>query len=169
MPKKWLRKWLPHPSKIKSQGQLQVFSKFLGSENLWHLNRHSVARGTAIGLFCCFLPIPFQMVVAAAFAILFQANILISVLLVWISNPLTMPVMFYVTYKLGTLVLHVPAKQNVAFTFTLDWFQNQLSHILLPLLTGSLLCGIASAIIAYFGIHFIWRVWVRRAWQLRKR
>ena len=57
---------------------------------LWGFKRTSVARGCAIGLFCCMIPMPLQMLLAAAIALVWKANIPLSVALVWVSNPLTM-------------------------------------------------------------------------------
>jgi len=56
----------------------------------------------AVGLFCAFVPLPIQMLLAAAAAIIFRVNLPISVGLVWITNPVTIPPMFYFCYKVGT-------------------------------------------------------------------
>ena len=75
--------------KIKHEKVLKILGPAILQPNLWHLNRKSVSRAIAIGLFCAFLPIPLQMVLAAFFAIIFAANLPISVILVWITNPIT--------------------------------------------------------------------------------
>ncbi|NIQ12825.1 MAG: DUF2062 domain-containing protein, partial [Gammaproteobacteria bacterium] len=76
----------------------------------------------SIGLFVAFLPIPFQMLVAAVLAILFRVNLPISVALVWISNPLTMAPMFYFCYWLGSKLLSLPP-QDITFELSIEWMQ----------------------------------------------
>jgi len=90
MAKKLIKKWFPHQDRIRHHQHLQFLGHRLHDPNLWHLNRRSVAGAFAVGLFCAMLPIPFQMVVAAVLAILARVNLPISVMLVWITNPLTM-------------------------------------------------------------------------------
>ena len=69
------------------------------------LNRRSAAGAFAVGLFMMYMP-PFgQWLMAAAAAIVFRVNLPIAVALVFITNPITIPPMFYVAYLLGALVL----------------------------------------------------------------
>lgn len=81
----------------------------LHDPNLWHLNRHSVARAMAVGLFAAFIPIPLQMLLAAFLAISVRGNMPIAVSLVWLTNPITMPVVFFCTYMTGTWLMNIPA------------------------------------------------------------
>ncbi len=166
MPKRLLKRWLPEHNKIKNHKHLRIFGKLLHDPNLWHLNRRSVSRACAIGLFCAFMPIPFQMVLAAAIAIALSANLPISVVLVWVSNPITMPPIFYFAYKLGAWLLHQPY-QTIQFAFSADWLEHQLSIIWQPLLAGLLLCAIISSIIGYFLIRIIWRIYIYLHWRTR--
>ena len=69
--------------------------------NLWHLNRHSAAGGFGIGLFFAFWPVPFQMWLSAFAAIPLRVNLPLSVATVWLTNPITMPPIFYGAYKVG--------------------------------------------------------------------
>ena len=91
MARKVLQKYLPHFHRVREHQTLRLFGSAALKDNLWHLNRRSVARAFAIGVFCAFLPIPGQMVAAAALAIVFASNLPLAVLLVWITNPVTIP------------------------------------------------------------------------------
>ena len=62
MPKKMIKRLMPDHHTIKNNKHLQIFGTLLHNANLWHLNRRSVAKVFAVGLFCAFIPIPFQMV-----------------------------------------------------------------------------------------------------------
>ena len=166
MARKFFQKYLPHIHWVKEHQTLRLFGSAALADDLFHLNRHSVARAFAIGLFCTFLPVPGQMVIAAAFAILFAANLPLSVLLVWISNPLTIPPILLFSYLLGTWVLDTPP-QAFAFEWSWAWFTEELYTVGLPLLVGSLICSVVGAVVGYWGILWYWRWYVVRIWQTR--
>ncbi|MBB71335.1 MAG: ATP-binding protein [Legionellales bacterium] len=167
MPKHIFKRFLPDPKLIREHKYLQMFGTILHNENLWHMNRHSVARAFAIGLFTAFLPIPFQMVVAAALAILWRGNLPISVCLVWITNPFTMPPIFFFCYKVGTTILRIP-HEPFHMELSLHWLETKFLRIWEPLLLGSVICGIIAALIGYGFILLFWRLWVIRAMKHRK-
>jgi len=168
MPKRFLRRYLPEHYKIKEHKHLRVFGNLLHSANLWHLNRHSVSRAFAFGLFCAFIPVPFQMLLAAGLAIIFSANLVLSVILVWISNPITIPPLFYFVYRIGAWVLNQPYKA-IQFHLSIDWLSQQFSMIWQPLLIGSLICATASAVLGYWTIRLLWRVSVVISWRKRQK
>ena len=168
MPKRLIKRFLPHHEKMRNHKHLQMFGNLLHDPNLWHLNRHSAAGGFAVGLFFAFVPFPFQMVMAAGAAILFRVNLPLSVALVWLTNPITIPPVFYFAYRVGTAVLGTPP-QAEAFHFSLEWLESgALNHILAPLLLGSLICGSISALLGYSLIIWIWRWRVIEKWKLRR-
>jgi len=167
MPKKTIKKMMPDHQKIKSNKHLQIFGDVLHNANLWHLNRRSVAKAFAVGLFFAFIPVPFQMVLAAGAAILFHANLPLSIALVWITNPVTMPVIFYACYLVGTLVLGEP-RQDFEFEASWQWVVDSLSTIGPSFILG---CGILAAtfaLIGYFGITALWRYSVAKEWKNRQ-
>lgn len=157
---------MPDPEKLKEHKSLRFLGDRLHEPNLWHLNRHSVAKAFAIGLFFAWVPLPTQMAMSAFVAIYFRANIAISVALVWISNPLTMPVIYYGAYLLGLWVLQIPPSTE-EFEFTLETAMNGLGEIWEPFLTGCAIIGVISAFLGYFGIQILWRFNVARQWKNR--
>jgi len=144
-----------------------MFGRLLHDPNLWHLNRRSVSGATGIGLFLAFMPMPFQMVPAAALAIILRVNLPMAVAAVWISNPLTMGPMLYFQYRLGKLMM---GERVSAATFepTLEWYWTELVNVWQPLVLGSVVCGSVSALAGYGLVHFIWRVNIRRHLRIRK-
>lgn len=167
MPKKTIKRLMPDHHSIKNNKHLQMFGDLLHNPNLWHLNRRSVARAFAVGLFCAFIPIPFQMVLAAGVAILAHANLPLSITLVWISNPLTMPAIFYGCYIVGSWLLNV---KEQAFTFEISWqwIVDSLTTIGPSFLLGCIVCACFFGLVGYITINGIWRIAVIKEWKRRK-
>jgi len=165
--KNFFKRSLPPVSQIKSHPKLQFFGKLLHDPNLWHLNRRSLTGGMAVGLFMAFIPLPVQMLSAAALAIWFRVNLPLSISLVWITNPITIPPMFYFAYKLGTVLLGMPI-QKIDFSLSQEWFFGTLGNIWQPLLLGCFILGTVSALTGYLLVHFLWRLQVTRLWRDRR-
>ncbi|WP_028024077.1 DUF2062 domain-containing protein [Enterovibrio calviensis] len=167
MPRKIIKKFLPRHDVIRKQKALAVFGNLLYDPNLWCLNRRSASGAFAVGLFMAFIPLPSQMIMAAGLAIMFGVNLPLSVALVWITNPVTMPVIFYGAYKVGTWILGTP---NVHFHFELTWdfLFGQMHQIGPPFLLGSLVCAFFFAAVGYFSVRGLWRYSVVRSWQKRR-
>ena len=168
MPKKIIKRWMPDHHSIKTNKYLQIFGDLLHNPNLWHLNRHSVAKAFAVGLFFAFVPVPFQMVLAAGVAIIVHANLPLAITLVWITNPLTMPAIFYFSYLVGTWVL---GQHEQAFTFeaSWQWIVDSISTIGPAFITGCAILSILFALLGYFFIQGLWRYSVIKEWQKRKK
>ncbi|WP_111637030.1 DUF2062 domain-containing protein [Marinomonas shanghaiensis] len=165
MPKNYLKKFIPNPEKLKQSKALGLLGAQIYEANLWHLNRKSVARAFFNGLFWAFIPMPFQMLASALLAIPLRANIPLSIALVWITNPLTMPFVFYFNYKLGTLILGSPDKKD--FQLSVEWIWDKMEHIWLPLYVGSTVSGIIVGAISYALITVLWRLHVVKRWKER--
>jgi len=166
MPKKTIKRLMPDHHTIKNHKHLQIFGDLLHNANLWHLNRRSVSKAFAVGLFFAFIPVPFQMILAAGIAIIVHANLPLSVALVWITNPLTMPAIFYFCYLVGTWIVGSPTKEFV-FEASWQWVSNSLSTVGPSFLLG---CGVLASVFAfigYFGIQALWRYSVRKEWDKR--
>ena len=131
------------------------------------MNRRSVAGAAFIGLFCAFLPIPMQMLVAAALAIAARCNLPISVGLVWITNPITMGPIFYFAYRLGAWLLGTEL-QTEAIELSFGWLMDNLQSIGYPLLVGSLVCAWVAGITAWVLVRVIWRLRVISRWRVRR-
>jgi len=166
VPKKFSKRWMPDHEKIRNHKCLRCFGKLLHDPQLWHLSRHGVAKAFFIGLFCAMMPIPFQMVVAAAGAIWLQGNLPVSVSLVWLTNPLTMPPVFYVAYKVGAGLMQLP-EQNFQFEASMEWAMHGMLMIWQPFLLGCVVMGLVFGVLGYYAIHCAWRSMVMRRWRHR--
>lgn len=167
MPQKLIKRYLPNKETLKKHKSLGIFGRLILAPNLWHLNKRSVSGAFAVGLFCAFVPIPFQMILAAAGALIFRVNLPIAVALVWVTNPLTIPPIFYSAYLVGTWALDTPAIE-IEFSLTVEWLKNGFLTIWQPFLLGSFLCGATAALIGSISIRVIWRHLVLKSWQKRK-
>lgn len=167
MPRKFFKRFMPSHTEVKKHKHLRIFGDVLHEPNLWHINRRSVAGAFAVGLFCAWVPIPLQMVLAAGAAILFRTNMALSVVLVWVSNPVTIPPMFYFSYLVGTWVIGEPP-QEFEFQLSFDWLSYELASSWKPFLTGCFILATSSSIIGYFTVSQIWIYAVKKQRSKRK-
>jgi len=168
MPKHLIKRFTPDHDKIRNHRHLRIFGSLLRDANLWHLNRRSAAGAFGVGLFMAFVPLPSQMLLAAAAAIVFRVNLPVSVALVWITNPITIPPMFFFAYWIGTLILGAPI-QELEFELSMACLVDGLNGIWAPLLLGSLICASMSGLVGYFGIRTLWRLHVIRHMKRRRK
>jgi len=168
MPKKLIQRFSPKPETLKNHPHLKHLGEALQNPNLWHLNRRSAAGAVAIGLFCAWMPIPFQMLLASVLAMCFSVNLPLSVALVWLSNPLTMPPLFYGAYMLGAYILNEPL---VTFNFELSfqWLAEMFETIAPALLLGSFILAFISAAVGYFSMRLLWRLNITKRWHRRNK
>lgn len=184
MPKQLIRKYLPNPEKLADTPGLGFLRHRLQDPNLWHLNRHSASGAMFWGLWCAFLPMPFQTVPAAIAALVFRVNLPLCVVLVWLSNPLTMIPVVYISYFMGASLLGKPMisgaelyrlVDNLGGMITDLFAANPTSHASLelskhlePILLGMLITGFLFGCIGYLGMNWYWRYHVAKAWSDRQ-
>jgi len=158
LPKKRLKKILPSHEKIKGQRFLKIFGKLLDNKDLWSLSRKKVLGGVFIGIFVACLPMPLQMVLATFFAIIFSVNLPLSFALIFISNPITMPPLFYFEYQIGKLLIN--PQNPVKFEF--DSMYDNFGDIALCLWSGALVVGIFSSVVCVVVVNFLWIYTVKK-------
>ena len=166
MIKNVIKRLFPKLDSVKEEKILKIFGPAVLQPNLWHINKKSVSRGFAIGAFCAFLPIPGQMIVAAFLAITFAGNLPFSLILTWISNPLTYTPMFYLSYKVGKFFINTEIDYD--FSNKEVNLLSDLMHIWEPLLLGSLILAIIGSSLAYILIRLYWRYYVLKIWAKRR-
>lgn len=158
---------MPHPSRITENSMIKKLGPRLQDPGIWHINRRSVSGAIALGIFCAFIPVPFQMFLAAIGAILFRVNILIAVPTVWVSNPFTIPPIFYFCYQVGLWILGTTSRE-FNFELTFEWLANELSLIWQPFLLGCFVVGSISSLAGLLVIRLLWRYQVAKNIEKRK-
>lgn len=163
------KRLLPYSRSIRGDHKLtRVFGRLLHAPNLWHLNRHSVAWGVSIGLFMAFVPLPIQTLLAAGAAILLGANLPVAVVVVWISNPITVAPMFFAAYKVGAWLLDT-TPHPIQFEMSMEWLMTRMIDIWQPFTLGCFILGLTSGLLGHLVVKIIWRIHVVQSWRLRRR
>jgi len=165
------KRYIPHKKSVESNGILKIFAEYLHDQNIWHIHRRSSAGGAAIGVFCAFIPLPIQTLSAAALAIFFRMNLPVSILFSFFTNPITIPFIFFYSYKLGSILLGLEESQinNIIpdNTSVIEWFNTIFINIWEPLLIGCFILGLISSATIYFLIRLMWRFGAIIKWGKR--
>lgn len=159
------------PREVHSQnGLLKHFGHLMHDARLWRFNRRSVTKALGMGLFFAWIPFPSQMLLSAIGAMLFRINLPVAVAVVWITNPITIPPMYYAAYRFGAHLLNEP---TVPFQIELSWawMGSMLSQIWQPLLLGCSILGVLFAFLGYFLLDMVWRMHLiktAKRWKARR-
>jgi uncharacterized protein len=177
VPRKFFRKYLPHPERVRASRMVRAFGRWLDHPNLWHLNRHSVAGAVAIGLFAGLVPGPLQILAALLLAVPLRRNLPVAILVTFYTNPFTIVPLYLLAYAYGRAIL--PGEQAARTEpFQMDWGNIGASMDALgawmmslgkPLLVGIPALGLTLAVLGYFIVELAWRAYVVLAWRSRKR
>ncbi len=167
MPRRIFKKFAFKRHEVARQWFMTPFRHLLHDPRLWGVQRRRVVPAFALGLFVAFMPFPGHTVVAVLLALALRINIPVAALATWASNPATMGPMFYLAYKLGTLLLG-RGEKPFGFEFSIDWVTHTFVTIWEPMLLGCVLLGAATAAIGYVTLNLLWRLSVAN-YKARKR
>jgi len=147
---------------------LRPFKAALAHPTFFSVSRRSVCGALWVGLFIGLLPLPGQTVIAPLIALLLRVNLPVAIVVVWITNPLTMLPIFYFEYRLGCLILDLPI-QPFYINLSWDWLAQELQDKWQPLLLGSFITATVTASIAYVTVSVVWRTLVTIRYRKRRR
>jgi uncharacterized protein (DUF2062 family) len=176
MPRKFFHKYLPSHESIRQNRHFARFGKLLQHPNLWHLNRHSVAGGVAIGLFAGLVPGPLQMLAAALLAIPLRVNLPVALFTTLYTNPLTIGPLYVAAYEIGRLFVSsegAPLRDAPAFEWSHfgTWMREIFDWVLSlgkPLAVGLVALALGLALAGYASVQLAWRIYVILAWRRRR-
>ena len=130
--KRWLRLWYLRLLHLKGRPE-------------------EVAGGMAIGVFVGMTPtVPLHTVLAVSIAYLFGKSKLAAAMGVWVSNPLLLPFVYLLDYKLGRIVTRTTPPPFTMSDFSIHKIIELGWGISFPLIVGGLLLGFICAIPSYF-------------------
>ncbi|MFP4616485.1 MAG: DUF2062 domain-containing protein [Thiohalospira sp.] len=165
--RKSLKKWLPSEHGLRERmGGSRLFGWLTARKGVWSLHRRALAGGIALGMFVGLTPtVGFQTPLVLFGAIGFRVNFALAFLALWVSNPLTTPLLYWGFNRLGALLLrdHFPAELLANLAPYLQVFIQQSTYLWL----GSLILAIPAAILSYMGFMWLWRVHTLRRWRRR--
>lgn len=108
----------------------------------------AIGRGMALGIFIGFSPtFGAQIFLSIFFAFLLRQNKIATFVGVWITNPLTAPLIYGLEYQVGRMLLGFPPLSLAHFKYEFNWEMGV--QVGAPMLLGSLVLGIPVAIIGY--------------------
>jgi len=129
------------------------------------VNRKMTSKAVLVGLFIAFIPMPMQMLAVVALMPLLKFNVPIGIAMCWLSNPFTMPPMYYMEYLTGSLILGIKPEP---VEMTLEWFSNNLDNIFIPLYAGTAIYSVVGSLLAYWAVNYFWRGSVQRDRKLHR-
>ncbi len=149
-----------------------IAHRFLSPE-LWRFTRRSVPRGVALGLFSAFI-IPIGQIFLSAFlALPARANVPLSALVTFVTNPFTLPFWLVIANRIGEFALRwdatAPAIASAkagsgTWAFLVDVYQVAGATVV-----GYLVLSFVTPIVGYVVSGWVWRAVVsrKRARRLR--
>ena len=169
----WLTRHIPTRETVHHNRILRPFAPYLTHSSLWRLNRRSVPRGVALGLFVAVIIPVMHTAIAALLAIPTRANIAVAALFTLIVNPLTIPPIYYAAYRIGAWELHHDSP--LVSPAAAERFSSELGRILFWIhqASGSIALGVltiafGAAIIGYVASALTWRFWSQSRWRKRR-
>ncbi len=170
------KKVLLNITRLRRGQLLRPLRHRLRDKRLWSFEHHSLAKGAAIGVFFAILFPVAHVLFAVVAAIAMRANVVVAALTTFISNPLTMPFLYYTAYRLGAFLTQSPSedapvqvlasaeeaadaalKVRAWLPSLLDWVGSVGAPTALGILT--LACVVAFAVYAL--VFLIWGTWAR--------
>jgi len=136
----------PSPSFIK-RFLRYFYNRFLRL----HGSAEQIAWGGAVGLFVAMTPtMGIQMCIAIAIAAFFKINKVAAAATVWVTNPATAPVIYWINYVLGAKLLGYPVKVGFLSNPSWETFWHTGKHVFSSLMLGGSITGVILALIGYF-------------------
>lgn len=175
--KTWLadliRKHMPTREEMAQNKYLRPIAHRFLSPELWRFTRRSVPRGIALGLFTAFIIPVGQIFLAAFLALPTRANVPLSALATFITNPFTLPFWLIAANRVGAFVLKMDAATTEVLNHMMadgGWTMIfEAVEVAGVTAFGFIVLAVISAAIGYLIGSFAWRLIVAGKWARRMR
>lgn len=164
------KKRLPKREEILESRFVRPFAHYFGHGALWHLNRRSVARGVAIGMFVAFMTPIAQTVFAALASVPFRANVTVAALATFVTNPFTTPPILYFAHYIGMRLLHLLglADEHREVLNSIGSMWSDAPLILGATAIGLFAIAVVCSLVSYFAVDLVWRWRLAQRWRSRR-
>lgn len=169
----WTHRNLPTREQMARSRWVRPFASRVLRSELWRFTRRSVPRGVALGMLVGII-VPFgQILFASLMCLPVRANVPVAALTTFVTNPVTTPLIWVFSYKIGSWLLQVDAMTVVApvntaiqhsqFDDMLQW----LTGATLVTAFGLVVVAVVAAAISYLATSFGWRWWIAHKRRVR--
>lgn len=163
-----LSKHIHELARVERYRVLRPFQHHFKRQSLWKLTRHTVSRGVAVGFFFAILTPVAQFVFALIAALVVRAHPVVALTSTLITNPFTLPFIYYYAYRIGSTLTgqnasgaDVRVSEEAAMhalevtgwiPTLMSWFQS----VGWPLIVGVLTLALALAAAGYLIVQALW-------------
>lgn len=157
-----IRRFMPSREQLANNKYMAPIAHRFLSPELWRFTRRSVPRGVALGLFSAFIIPVGQIFLSAFLALPFRANVPVSALVTFITNPFTFPFWIVIANRVGSLFIEFDAVDadelsGGAWDWLTDFFEMAGTTVL-----GFLVLALVSSAVGYVISSAAWRIIVAR-------
>lgn len=169
-----MKRWFLTRKQMMRSRWLRPLAHHLEDDRLWHMERGSVARAVAIGLFFGLLLPLAQLLFAVSFAIWLRGHVAVAAAATFITNPFTFAPLYWLAHRIGSALLGHPRQDAAADAAMVEatteataaaegWLAAAWQAVQgagLPLLLGLAVMAVTAALA---GFALVWLLWRPRA------
>lgn len=167
----FMKRWFPTREQLARSRWLGPLAPHFQDDRLWQMDRGSLARGVAIGLFFGLLLPLAQFLFAVIFAILLRGHVAVAAAATFVTNPLTFAPLYWLAHRIGSVLLGRSRGQAEADAAMVEaqahataasqgWFSATWEAVVnagAPLMLGLAVMAVAGALIGFVLVWLLWR------------
>ncbi len=151
---------IPCQQELRKSMLYRIIGEKLFDPCLWKPSRNSLAGGIALGVFISLTPtVGAQMIISGLAAYFLRVNIPVAVACAWITNPVTIPIIYPLEYKLGIFLFGTPDPGELsAYAGPIKSFIKYAKPLWLGCLVSSSILAVLSYVSSYAAWNYIEKV-----------